>query len=57
MKDKSFLLSDYQLMLHSGYIYITMGKTITVTLVTVGTNNGTVPKEGKDYRIEATPLI
>jgi hypothetical protein len=34
-----------------------MEKTITVTLVTVGINNGTVPREGKDYRIEATPLI
>jgi hypothetical protein len=45
-------------MLHDGYIYITMEKkTITITLVTVGTNNGTVPREGKDYRIEAIPLI
>jgi hypothetical protein len=33
-------------MLHSGYIYYS-GKTITVTFVTVGTNNGTMPREGK----------
>jgi hypothetical protein len=57
MKDKCFLLSDI-FSCYTVVIYILQWKkTITVTLVTVGTNNGTVPREGKDYRIEAIPLI